>query len=128
MEYAKEQLKLKKLKIRDDLAALYANSNSWAEFKLNVDLKLPEASKIDLLACKMYYLKKTHPTYLLFFRFMFFLFCISSSVIPITGSFLIGPNLYLIFTLAEIYLLDDVIRRIRDKETLKKMEERWSLK
>ena len=128
MEYAKEQLKLKKLKARDNLAALYADSKTWPEFKLNVDIKLPEASKIDLLACKVYYLKKTRPMCLLFFRLMLFLICVSTSIIPVAGSLFIGPSLYLAFVLAEIHLLDDTIRRIRDKEAIKRMEELWPLK
>ena len=58
---ALERLKKNRSEIRRKLIDFYLDSKTYEEFKLNVDVKLPEADKFDLLACKCLYLKKNKP-------------------------------------------------------------------
>ena len=61
MEYKKEKNKKNKIDARNELIELYVNSKTWIQFRINAELKIPNADKFDILACKLWYLKKQKP-------------------------------------------------------------------
>ena len=61
MKYQSQIMKQNKKQIQKDLLKLYVSSGSWEEFKVNADLKLPDHSGIDMTACRLYWLSKSHP-------------------------------------------------------------------
>ena len=76
MEYARENPKKSQAETRRKLIDLYLSSKTYEEFKLNDDIKLPEADKFDLLACECWYLKKTKPYALIAMVFGSLCFCL----------------------------------------------------
>ena len=61
MKYQNQIMKRNKKQIKKDLLKLYVSSGSWGEFRVNADLKLPDHSGIDMTACRLYWLSKSHP-------------------------------------------------------------------
>ena len=47
--------------VKDRIVKLWLECSTYEEFKVKVSLDVPEARWIDLLACKLHWLKKSHP-------------------------------------------------------------------
>lgn len=61
MRYSIEERKKSRKKIREKLVQLYLDCSSIEEFCVKQDTELPEASRNDVRACKLWYFKKMHP-------------------------------------------------------------------
>ena len=61
MRYSIEERKKSRKKIREKLVQLYLDCSSIEEFCVKQETELPEASRNDVRACKLWYFKKMHP-------------------------------------------------------------------
>ena len=61
MEYGSERRKKTHREAQEKIVKLWLECSSWEEFKVKVSLDVPEARQRDLLACKLHWLKKSHP-------------------------------------------------------------------
>ena len=61
MEYGSERRKKTYRETQEKIVKLWLECSSWEEFKVKVSLSVPEARWRDLFACKLYWLRKSHP-------------------------------------------------------------------
>lgn len=61
MEYGSERRKKTHREAQEKIVKLWLECSSWEEFKVKVSLSVPEARWRDLFACKLYWLRKSHP-------------------------------------------------------------------
>ena len=61
MEYGSVQRKRNLREVKDRIVKLWLECSTYEEFKVKVSLDVPEARWRDLLACKLHWLKKSHP-------------------------------------------------------------------
>lgn len=61
MRYSIEERKKSRKQIREKLVQLYLGCSSIEEFCVKQETELPEASRNDVRACKLFYFKKMHP-------------------------------------------------------------------
>ena len=111
MEYAREKLKKSRSETRKKLIELYLDSKTYEEFRLNVDVALSEANKLDLLACKCWYLKKTKPGAWIVAVFGSLGFCLWTSFL-LDDAFFYGIVAWLMLALFYQYALGDFMRML----------------
>ena len=61
MEYGSERRKKTHREAQEKIVKLWLECSSWEEFKVKVSLSVPEARRRDLLACKLHWIRKSHP-------------------------------------------------------------------
>lgn len=61
MKYRSEQHKKNRREVQEQIVKLWMKCSTWEEFKVRVLLNVPEARWRDLLACKLHWLRKSHP-------------------------------------------------------------------
>lgn len=61
MEYGSERRKKTYSETQEKIVKLWLECSSWEEFKVKVSLSVPEARWRDLFACKLHWLRKSHP-------------------------------------------------------------------
>ena len=61
MRYSIEEQKKSRKQIREKLVRLYLGCSSIEEFCVKQETELPEASRNDVRACRLWYFKKMHP-------------------------------------------------------------------
>lgn len=61
MRYQNLERKINRKQYFKDICKLYAECDSFEEFKLKVVLQYADISFLEMLAVKIYYFKKTHP-------------------------------------------------------------------
>jgi len=115
MEYAREKLKKSLAETRKKLIKLYLNSKTYEEFCLTADIKLPEADKLDLLACKCWYLKKTKPYAWIAVVFGSLGICLGISFL-LGGAIRYGVVAWLAFAILYQNLLGDFMRKLELEE------------
>lgn len=115
MEYAREKLKKSRSETRKKLIDFYLDSKTYEEFCLNVDVKLPEADKFDLLACKCLYLKKNKPYAWIAVVFGSLGICLGTSFL-LSGAIRSGVVAWLAFAILYQNLLGDFMRDLELKE------------
>ena len=115
MEYAREKLKKSQAETRRKLIDLYLSSKTYEGFCLNVDVKLPEADKFDLLACKCLYLKKTKPYAWIAIVFGSLGICLGTSFL-LSGAIRYGFAAWLVFAILYQNLLGDFMRELELEE------------
>ena len=117
MEYAREKLKKSQAEaeIRRKLIDFYLDSKTYEEFKLNADIKLPEADKFDLLACKCWYLKKTKPYAWIAIVFGSLGICLGTSFL-LGGAIRYGVLVWIVLWLLYENLLGDFMRKLELEE------------
>ena len=122
MEYAREKLKKSQAEaeIRRKLIDFYLDSKTYEEFKLNADIKLPDADKFDLLACKCWYLKKTKPYAWIAIVFGSLGICLGTSFL-LSGAIRSGVVAWLVFAIFYQNLLGDFMRKLE----LEERHSRW---
>lgn len=115
MKYAREKLKKSLAETRKKLIELYLNSKTYEEFCLNVDVKLPEADKFDLLACKCLYLKKNTPYAWIAVVFGSLGICLVASFL-LGGAIRYGVLVWMVLWLLYENLLGDFMRKLELEE------------
>ena len=115
MEYAREKLKKSRAETRRKLIDFYLDSKTYEEFKLNVDIKLPEADKFDLLACKCWHLKKNKPYAWIAVVFGSLCLCLGTSFL-LRGAIHDGVLVWLVLWLLYENLLGDFMRKLELEE------------
>lgn len=103
MRYSIEERKKSRKQIREKLVQLYLSCSSIEEFCVKQETELPEASRNDVRACRLWYFKKMHPVAwaLIFVAISFFLAgaCAYASLI-----FIKTPGCAFLFGLLGIFL------------------------
>ena len=61
MEYGSVQRKKNLREVKDRIVKLWLECSTYEEFKVKVSLDVPEARWRDLLACKLHWIRKSHP-------------------------------------------------------------------
>lgn len=61
MKYRSEQRKKNRREVQEQIVKLWMKCSTWEEFKVRVLLNVPEARWRDLLACRLHWLRKSHP-------------------------------------------------------------------
>ena len=61
MEYGSERRKKTHREAQEKIVKLWLECSSLEEFKVKVSLSVPEAKWMDLFACKLHLLRKSHP-------------------------------------------------------------------
>ena len=61
MRYSIEERKKSRKRIREKLVQLYLGCSNIEEFCVKQETELPEASRNDVRACRLWYFKKMHP-------------------------------------------------------------------
>ena len=61
MEYGSERCKKTHREAQEKIVKLWLECSSLEEFKVKVSLSVPEAKWMDLFACKLHLLRKSHP-------------------------------------------------------------------
>ena len=114
-EYAREKSKKSQVETRKKLLELYLDSKTYEEFRLNVDVKLSEADKFDLLACKCWHLKKTKPFVWITIVFGSLGICLGTSFL-LNGAIRSGVLVWLVLWLFYQFLLGDFMRVLEVEE------------
>ena len=61
MKYKSVQCKENYRTVKDQIVKLWLECSTYEEFKTKVSLDVPEAKWTDLLACKLHWIRKSHP-------------------------------------------------------------------